>query len=249
MASMPPPPGDVPPPPPPAIGPTAPPPTGGEPPSGQPPAGHLPWEDPGAPFLDALVETVKLFILRPEEAYRRMAPSGSLGRPILYAVILGWIGIAAGQLYSLAIRGMSMSFLPGMEGMKGYQLPMVGVFGIIVMAPLFILIGLFIWTLIVHLTLMIVGGAQRGLDSTFRALAYATTAQLAQVIPMCGGLIGTVWSIVLQIIGVAEAHGTTRGKAALAVLLPLVLCCVCVAIVFAFSSAAIIAAISGAAQS
>ncbi len=248
MATMSPPPGDVPPPPPSAFGAGPPPPPGGQVPPTQPPAASLPWEDPQVPFLDALVETVKLFIMRPEEAYRRMAPSGPLGRPILYAVILGWIGTAAGQLYGLALRGMSMSFLPGMSNMKGLELPMAAVLGIVVLASVFIIIGLFIWSLIVHLFLMIAGGAQRGFDTTFRALAYAATAQLAQVVPMCGGLVGTVWSIILQIIGVAEAHGTSRGKAALAVLLPLALCCVCVGIVLAFSGAAAIAALSGAAH-
>lgn len=82
------------PPPPPAYGSVPPPPPGGQQPPGQHPPAPLPWEDPRLPFFDALFETVKLFVTRPEEAFRRMAPSGSLGRPILYAVIVGWIGVA-----------------------------------------------------------------------------------------------------------------------------------------------------------
>jgi hypothetical protein len=46
-----------------------------------------------------------------------------------------------------------------------------------------------------------------------------------QVVPFCGGLIGMVWSIVVQIIGLKEMHETGGGTATAAVLLPMVLCC------------------------
>jgi len=57
---------------------------------------------------------------------------------------------------------------------------------------------------------------------------YSQTAQVAQVIPLFGDLIATLWGLILCIIGVAAAHRTTTGKAAAAVLLPIVLCCVCI---------------------
>ncbi len=247
MATMPPPPGDAPPPP--TYGPVPPAPPGGQQPPGQPPQAPLPWEDPQLPFFEALFETVKLFVTRPEEAFRRMAPSGSLGRPILYAVIVGWIGVAVSQLYGLAMQGMFLGFMPGMQSMKGLAFPFIFLLGFIILSPLLLVIGLFISSLIVHLCLMIVGGAERGLDTTLRVLAYAYTAQLAGVVPMVGGLVSIVWIIVLQIIGLAEAHHTTRSKAAAAVLLPFLLCCTCLGIVLAFSGAALISAITGAAHS
>jgi hypothetical protein len=63
------------------------------------------------------------------------------------------------------------------------------------------------------------------------------------VVPLAGGFIAVVWGIVLYVIGLSRVHHTSTGKAVLAVLLPFVLCCVCIAIAFATMGAAIVAAI------
>jgi len=94
-----------------------------------------------------------------------------------------------------------------------------------VLAPIFVIIGVFFQAAILHLMLMLVGGAARGFEATARVCSYAQAAQLAQIIPMCGGLVSAVWSVILLIVGLSTAHGITRGKAALAVILPVVLCC------------------------
>jgi len=86
---------------------------------------------------------------------------------------------------------------------------------------------LFIWALIVHVCLAMVGGAAKGFATTLRVLCYAQTASIAVVIPLFGGLFQLVWSLVLQIVGLAQAHRTQGGRAAFAVLLPIVVCCGC----------------------
>jgi len=101
--------------------------------------------------------------------------------------------------------------------------------GLIILAPIFVIIGVFIGAAILHLMLMIVGGAYNGFEATVRVVCYAQTAQLAGIIPFCGGLISMVWAIILYVFGLATAHRTTQGKAVLAVLLPVVLCCAFVA--------------------
>jgi hypothetical protein len=205
----------------------------------------IPWEQPGYPFLEALYETAKLFVRVPTEAFRRMSVTADLGRPLLYAILLGWLGIIAGQLYSIALRGVTANLLP-FQSAEGLAMGTGVSIAVMVLAPIFVLLGIFIWAAIVHLFLMMVGGANSGFGATVRVMCYSTTAQLAQIVPLCGGIIGSVWAIVLEIIGLAQAHRTTQGKAALAVLLPLVLCCVCVAIVVALFGAAILAAIRSA---
>ncbi len=195
-----------------------------------PPAHPLPWEQPDRPFVEALFETVKLFVVQPKAAYDRMQKAGDLARPVLYAVIIGWIGVFFGQLYSIALSGFQMDMMrnmgvPGGYGGAGMSTAMN--LGIIVLAPVLILIWLAIETVVFHLCLMLAGGANGGFDTTLRTCCYATTAQLAGIIPLCGGLAALVWAIVLLIIGLAIAHRTTQGKAAVAVFLPLVLCCVC----------------------
>ncbi len=226
------------PPPPPPITPGAPPPP--IPPVTEPP---LPWEQPGYPFLEALYETAKLFVTVPTQAFRRMSITADLGRPLLYAILLGWIGVIAGQLYSIALRGVTANLLP-FQSAEGLAMGTGVSIAVMVLAPVFILLGIFIWSAIVHLFLMMVGGANSGFGATVRVMSYATTAQLAQIVPLCGGIVGGVWAIVLEIIGLAQAHRTTTGKAAVAVLLPIALCCVCVAIIVALFGAAIMAAVS-----
>jgi hypothetical protein len=96
-----------------------------------------------------------------------------------------------------------------------------------VVTPLVALIVLFIWSAIVHLMLTLLGGANRGFGATLRVMCYSQTTQLATVLPGIGGLIGIVWRLILEGVGLAEAHKTEGWKAALAIVLPLVLCCVC----------------------
>src|SRR5580765_2340324 len=67
--------------------PGGPPPVPPAPPSPTP----LPWEQSGYPFFPAIVETTKLFLTRPREAFERSSPTIGLGRPLLYGCILSFI--------------------------------------------------------------------------------------------------------------------------------------------------------------
>ncbi len=233
-------------------------PTGGPPPFAPPPlppsvspvddqaqGPALPFEQPGYPFLEGLYDTARLIITTPGEAFGRARVSGDLGRPLLYAVIFGWIGIIASQIYNIVFRGAMWNVLPGFAGREEMFLSTGVSIATMVLAPILVLIGVFIAALIFHLFLLLVGGAGGGLATTVKVVCYASTVQITQVVPFCGGIVGGLWALVLYIIGFAAAHRTSHGKAALAVLLPLVLCCVCIAAAVAMFGAAIWAAIAG----
>jgi hypothetical protein len=214
------------------------------------PVPPIPFEQPGYPFLKGFFETIALFFTRPREAYRRMPTTPNLGRPLVYLIVLGWLGIAVEQVYSLALQ----SVLP-MNEMFGGKFPgmemgttTVRAVAVILFAPILLLVVLFVWSGIVHLCLMLAGGANTGFLTTVRVLCYAGTSHLWGLLPVCGGLVGAVWGIVLQILGLAEAHRTTTGKAALAVLLPLLLCCACIGLCFALMGATILSLLRGGSQ-
>jgi hypothetical protein len=211
------------------------------PPPSPPGAAPLPWEQPGYPALEGLYETAKLFLLRPSEAFSRMSVAGDLGRPLIFAVVLGWLGIIAGQVYQLLIPGMPWRYFPGMDRGMDFAVPVVVTIGTMILAPIFILLGVFIWAAILHLFLLIAGGANNGFTATVRVVCYAGTTQVLQIVPLCGGVITFLWSIALEIVGLAIAHRTTQGRAALAVLLPLALCCACAAVIAVAFGAAILA--------
>ncbi len=218
----------------------------GPPPTPPPPAAQpapLPWEQPGYPAVEGLYETAKLFLLNPGEGFARMSTAGDLGRPLLFVVLLGWVGIIAGQLYQLMMPGIPWRYFPGMERSANFAVrPLFTVF-MMVCAPILVLLAVFIWSAILHLFLLVVGAGERGFSATVRVVCYAGATQVLQVVPLCGGFIATIWSIVLEIIGLATAHRTSQGKAAVAVLLPIALCCACAAVLMVAFGAALVAAI------
>ena len=185
-------------------------------------------------FVSALIETVKLFITSPGEGYRRTLEKGDFAGPLIFAVIVGWIGAAVNQVWSWMFGASLLSYLPqDLHGSDlGGMLAMSGVGTIIglLMTPIFIAIFVFIWSAVLHLCMMVVGGlsdSQAGFEGTFRVLCFAAVAQLASVVPFVGGLINMVWTIVLAVIGLAILHRTSHGKAIIAVVIPIVVCCVC----------------------
>jgi hypothetical protein len=202
-----------------------------------PPEPMLPFEESGRPFLAGLVETVKLFVTDPTTAFRRMSLTADIFRPLIYGVLVAWVGNLAAYLFGLMFQVSIFGFLSQMGGMEevipvaflGMGFGLIALIALII-APVFIVMGIFIYALIVHLFLMMVGGDQKGFGATFRVFCYSNTSQLAQLVPLAGGMIAWVWSLILSIIGLTEAHRTTTGKAAAAVLLPIVACCVCMVI-------------------
>ena len=199
-----------------------------------PPEPMLPFEESGRPFLAGLIETVKLFVTDPTTAYRRMSLTADIFRPLIYGVLVAWVGNLAAFLFGLMFQVSIFGFLSQMGGMEEViPFAFLGMgFGlfVLIIAPVFIVMGIFVYALIVHLFLMMVGGDQKGFGATFRVLCYSNTSQLARFVPLAGGMIAWVWSLILSIIGLTEAHRTTTGKAAAAVLLPIVACCVCMVI-------------------
>jgi len=190
-------------------------------------AAPIPWEDPArTSTFERFVETVKLLATRPGEAFAGMPTTGGIGSPLLYAIVVGWIGIAIAVVWNTLFQGMWIPFMgSGEEAAIAAGFTAAWAVGLVVLAPIFVIIGVFIGAAVLHLMLMIVGGANNGFEASVRVVCYAQTAQLAGIIPICGGLVSLVWAIILYVFGLAAAHRTTQGKAALAVALPVVLCC------------------------
>jgi len=186
----------------------------------------LPWEHrQERGFANAFIETLAMVLTKPDLAFRTMKTEGGLAEPLIYALIGGCVGGIVSLLLSLGLQSMGLftgqrDAFTAMAGMG------IGMIALIVLVPVFIVIGLFIAAAIVHLCLMIVGGANKSFEATFRVLAFShgSTGPL-QIIPVCGGLIAGVWALVVNCIGLARAHETSTGRAVLAVLLPLIVCC------------------------
>ena len=189
------------------------------------PRSGLPWDARATKGLfSAFIETLQMVLTRPSEAFTAMQREGGLGEPLLYAVIGGTFGTLFALTYNYAFR--SLALFPTRHNAFENMIGGVGLIFLLVFTPLLVVIGTFIWSAILHLCLMMVGGAKQSFETTFRVICFGGgSLNPLLVIPFCGGLVVLIWKIVVYSIGLARAHETDTGRAVLAVLLPLVLCC------------------------
>lgn len=221
--------GAYPPPPPPPLPPRPLP--GGVPPAG----GGPPWERrQQIGFASALVETTQQVLTRPSDFFRSMPVTGGIGGPLLYGVIVGYVGVVASALYSFVLQstiGSSWSF--GRSSELDRIMPMLstgmGLVGQILFGPIFVAVWIFVVSAVVHVCLLLLGGATNAFEGTFRVIAYSAAAMVIRIVPVCGELVALVYYVILAIIGVSAAHRISGLKAAAAVLLPFVLLCCCCA--------------------
>jgi hypothetical protein len=187
-------------------------------------------------FAAGLTETTQQVLTAPESFFRRLSPTGGIPDPLFYGLIVSYIGLVAGLLYNAVFNATfgsafnSFGDRPELARIMPFVQGGVGLVVNLILGPVFIAVWLFIWSGIVHLLLLLLGGGARGFEGTFRVVAYASASNLIQIVPLCGSFVGGVYGIVLAIIGLSAVHGDSKGKTAAAVLLPLVLCCCCCAL-------------------
>ena len=149
---------------------------------------------------------------------------------LVVAIVLAVLnGIVSG------LMGTYVSTLfPGMEGM----LPVL-IVGAIVGGYIGIIIFLTVWGLWLHLWAYIFG-ARKGFEQTMKSVYYGySPAYLLGWIPVIS-IIFTVWSLVLQWMGLKKLQGLETGKAALAMIIAIIIPLVIAAAAFMTLFAALI---------
>lgn len=189
--------------------------------------GPSPWERKRS--FKSFKETVKLSLFKPQEFFHGLDQQGSGASYLGYAVLVAWPSTFIGQMAWLGLQALMMVTVSGGEG-EGVAAALM-TFGFMaglyfVMTPIGILMQVFFGGLIMHLCLKLVGGAQHGLETSMRTIAYAQSAQIFNFVPLLGALVAWGWTLVLQIVGLKEMHETDYGRAVAAVFLPMLICCV-----------------------
>ncbi len=197
--------------------------------------GGCPWENyKTIGFFPAIIENIKQVLFSSSSFFSRMPRSGGFGMPLFYAVIVGSIGAIVAQIWALLAKALSITPL-AMLGMAdqlsntGGELTagIAGFFIYLVFAPIAIAAASFLQAGLYHLMLIILGGAEENFETTYRVVAYSMSSSLANVIPIIGSIVSSIWGMVIIINGLREAHGIQNKTAVMAVLLPLIVCCVC----------------------
>jgi hypothetical protein len=96
----------------------------------------------------------------------------------------------------------------------------------LVFVPVVSVIGLFVGAGLLHLMLVLVASTKHTFETTFRVVTYTLgSTSLLNIIPFFGGILGSIWALVALVLGTHKAHEVSQAHAAIAVLLPAVICC------------------------
>jgi hypothetical protein len=189
----------------------------------------LAWEQ--QPSFGTFWETVWEVICAPQDAFQTMRRRDGLGSPLGF-IIISTVTTQIILLLEVLLLVVGLALMTG-QGQNldavliGFGLSAIGqIFGALISAA----IGSFIGAVLLHVPLLMVGGADAGFQATYRVHAFGVgSVYLLLTIPIIGLLLFVPMYFVVLIIGLMHAHETSGLKAAFAVfVLPIVLtCCVC----------------------
>ena len=166
----------------------------------------------------SIPEKIKGFILNPVETFRMVAPEDP-GETIKYFLcIVVFYAILATVLM---IAGFFTHPVLGVPSDPLVEPLLVVAWGFVILV--FTLIAAVIFGFWLHLWVYILGGRE-GVWQTEKSFFYGLTPMmLIGWIPVIGEIIGFIWSIVLCVIGVRELHKVSGSRAAIAVIVAVVL--------------------------
>jgi len=173
---------------------------------------HPPWESEEG-FFRAFLRTTREVLFSPTQFFKKVAMGEGCWSPLFYGIISGIIGFGVSLLwqwllFSQFIPTQIFSFIP-------FSLYLTI---IIIGMPFMVALSILIGSGVTHLCLTIVGGNKNGFEATFRPISYSYSAHLFDIFPFIGSFIGSIYMLILIILGVREGHGISTGKAILAVL-------------------------------
>ncbi|PWU08099.1 MAG: hypothetical protein C5B47_05215 [Verrucomicrobia bacterium] len=177
-------------------------------------------------YSQALLQTIGKLLTKPHGVFSAMRTKGDFVSPLLYIIFLtvavGIVTLPYGSLYGNAMKRL-IELLPNVQdypmGMFQPQpLNLANVGMAIVLMPVLATVGSFLRAGLLHLVLYLVGGANKGFESTYRITCYsdATTA-IFRVIPFLGVLVAIVLDFWLLIVGLKKVNRIEGWRAALTV--------------------------------
>ena len=199
------------------------------PPPLSPVAGAAPvWESAEPPpLLPAIVGTIKQVLSNPVETFQAMPCEGGFWKPLQFYLVVSWVSNVVAILYQAAATLINPAVLAGEEFKDVPRSVLILIFvGLIVFMPALLFLGSFVSSGILHLALMLVGGARKPFETTFRVLCYASgSTSVLQLVPICGAWFFLAARLVYCVIGLKEAHRTEIWRPILAVFLVVLVCC------------------------
>jgi hypothetical protein len=195
------------------------------------------WERrPAEKLFPAFFMTIRDVLFEPHLTFPRMPVNGRLISPTTFVLLLQFtVGLVSYAIW-IALQMVQLPYYSQIfsrtEEFRNFNLPIWILF--ILIPGVFILwvaiwLGFnFLMAGIHHLVLMLLGGANKGYDATYKVVCYSYSAHVFNLIPICGGFAVIPFFFVSSIIGLSKVHGIEGWKASVAMLAPYVLCCLMV---------------------
>jgi hypothetical protein len=189
--------------------------------------------------LSAFAQTWRLAAFEPRRFFRFVRVDETHAA-VLFGVVCATIGGWAQLLYAAALRGAGAGALdellkrlpqgtvdPSIVERLAERTSLAAMGMQALLTPLFAFAGIYVVSALFHLLLLAVRGAPRGFGATVTVTGYAFGVLLLEALPACGGLVAVFWFAVVAILGLGEAQRCGTGRAAFAVLAPVLLAFAC----------------------
>ena len=167
-----------------------------------------------------------MVLLEPVRFFRNMDRADSLWNPIIFVVVCELVSFLFAYLVApldpFLGQGESFGDLFAGLGDRGLASVVVLVLAVLLLAPLFMILSLYIGAAIYQILVGIfIGGGNVGFDATLRVYAYTSAVALLSWIPIVG-YAASLYGFFLMFLGIKEVHGTTTGRASGVILVPVV---------------------------
>lgn len=174
----------------------------------------------------AAIETIRQVLFSPKETFQKMTTTGGYSKPLVFYTLMAWFsGIA-----SIGYQAVAGTVNPAIFGEIGKNVSPTTIViiscAVALILPVFLIIGSFFSAAVFHLSLLLVGGANKPFEVTYRAFAYTMGAlAVLQFIPMCGGYLSSLAGLFYIVIALREAHQTETWRIVLGSLILFLVCC------------------------
>ena len=161
----------------------------------------IPWQErKSLGFLKAAWRTINYVLLKPGDFFANLKIEDSIKEPYLFyfsvALITSILCLAVGIFFN---QGENLSdFLSGE-----------------IKALLFVPIGIFISSAILHLAVILLGG-KGGFKGTLNVLAYNASSHIFLIVPFVGIIISGIWGMVVGVSGFKKVHAFSTIRATVA---------------------------------
>ncbi len=134
---------------------------------------------------------------------------GGLRNAFIFGVITGSVGSMFSLFWKLLILADRFPSVLSMIQESSIGAIHLMIFLSFLLVPLVVVAGILIYSFIIHLSLSIFGAAKGNLKGTISVVCYSQAPELFSLVPMLGSMIGFIWRIYIQIVGLRYIHRTT----------------------------------------